>query len=83
MQKNIEAIKVIEAHGGVAEVARLFGIAMPSVSKWKTEGIPKARLMYLELLSGEKKLQGIDLVAAQSTATHTQPVTGTSPSLEV
>lgn len=65
MNKNTEAIKVIAALGGVAEVARMFDISMPSVSEWKNAGIPKARLMYIELASADK-LHGIDLTAAQS-----------------
>ena len=72
MEKNTEAIKVIDALGGVAEVARLFDISMPSVSEWKNSGIPKARLMYIELAKADK-LHGIDMLAAQSQATNAQP----------
>ena len=45
---NLHASKVIDALGGTAEVARMFGVRMPSVSGWRTEGIPKARMMYIK-----------------------------------
>ena len=59
------ATGVIQALGGVAEVARIFKIAMPSVSGWKHEGIPDARMMYLKVAYADK-LKGIDLDAATS-----------------
>ena len=59
------ATSVIEALGGVAEVARIFKIAMPSVSNWKHEGIPDARMMYLKVAYAAQ-LKGIDLDAATS-----------------
>ena len=62
---NTQAIKIIEALGGVAEVARIFKIAMPSVSNWKHEGIPGARMMYLKVAYATQ-LKGIDLDAATS-----------------
>lgn len=40
--------EIIEKLGGTAEVARICEVQMPSVSEWKTNGIPKARLMYLK-----------------------------------
>jgi len=40
----------IDQLGGTAAVARLFGIAQPSVTKWRRTGIPSARLMYLKLI---------------------------------
>ncbi len=62
---NSPAVQVIEALGGTAAVARIFEIAMPSVSKWKTDGIPQARMMFLRATQ-RKKLSGIDLDAATS-----------------
>ncbi len=62
---NTQAIKIIEALGGVAEVSRIFKIAMPSVSNWKHEGIPDARMMYLKVAYAAQ-LKGIDLDAATS-----------------
>ncbi|WP_455554085.1 hypothetical protein [Comamonas kerstersii] len=38
---------------------------MPSVSKWRHDGVPHARLKYLAEV-GKDKLQGIDLRAACS-----------------
>jgi hypothetical protein len=43
------ASAVIAELGGVAATARLFGIKSPSVMGWLEKGIPKARLMYLEV----------------------------------
>jgi len=40
----------IDRLGGTAAVARMFGIAQPSVSKWRKIGIPPARLMYLSVV---------------------------------
>ena len=62
---NTQAIKIIEALGGVAAVARIFKIAMPSVTAWKSEGIPDARMMYLKVAYAAE-LEGIDLDAATS-----------------
>lgn len=63
---NTHATQVIEALGGTAAVARLFDVAMPSVSDWKKDGIPSARMMYLQA-TRKKELAGIDLNAALST----------------
>jgi len=41
---------IIDRLGGPSEVARLCGVKLPSVSEWRKQGIPKARLMYLKLL---------------------------------
>lgn len=46
----MESTKIIDALGGTAEVARLCDVRLPSVSQWRTSGIPHARLMYLRLL---------------------------------
>lgn len=40
----------IDALGGTAAVARMFGIKQPSVTKWRYSGIPPARLMYLRVV---------------------------------
>lgn len=45
----MDANKIIDALGGTAEVARLCDVQPPSVSQWRTDGIPKARLMFLRL----------------------------------
>lgn len=45
--------KIIDALGGTAEVARICRVKQPSVSEWRTKGIPAARRQYLELLKPE------------------------------
>jgi hypothetical protein len=60
---NAPAVQVIEALGGTAAVARIFKIAMPSVTAWKEVGIPPARMMFLRL-AHKKALARIDLQAA-------------------
>lgn len=47
---GMDANKIIDALGGTAEVARMCDVQPPSVSEWRKEGIPRARLMYLRLL---------------------------------
>lgn len=44
---------VIDRLGGTAAVARMFNIKQPSVSDWRKDGIPQARLMYLRLAHPE------------------------------
>ena len=43
------ADQTIGALGGTFEVARLCEVQPPSVSEWRKNGIPKARLMFLRL----------------------------------
>ena len=62
---NHQATEIIEALGGTAEVSRIFSLSMPSVSDWKKTGIPKARMMFLEVAHAEA-LRGIDIGAATS-----------------
>lgn len=40
----------IDLLGGTNAVARLCKVRSPSVSKWRQNGIPKARKLYLELI---------------------------------
>lgn len=40
---------LIDALGGTSRVADLCRVSPQAVSKWRNEGIPPARLMYLEL----------------------------------
>lgn len=44
---------IIDAIGGTAEVARICEIKPPSVSEWRSSGIPRARLMFLRLAKPE------------------------------
>ena len=41
---------IIDALGGNSRVADICNISSQAVSKWRREGIPPARLMYLKLL---------------------------------
>ena len=44
-----KASEIIDALGGTCAVAGLCGgIKPPSVTKWRTNGIPQARLMFLK-----------------------------------
>jgi len=61
MQPNIEANRLIDALGGTGVVAGLCEVTTGAVSQWRTEGIPKARLMYLRVIRP-------DIFAAQRAA---------------
>lgn len=50
---------IIEQLGGTAAVARLCAVKMSAVSQWKTNGIPKARLMYLKVIKPEVFTKGV------------------------
>jgi hypothetical protein len=41
--------KVIQALGGTCRVAELFGISHASVSLWSKNGIPEARLQFIQV----------------------------------
>lgn len=41
---------IIDNLGGTSAVARIFNISPSSVTGWRTEGIPDARRMYLEVV---------------------------------
>lgn len=47
--ERMDSNQIIDALGGTNEVARLFNIKPGSVSGWRINGIPPARLMYLQL----------------------------------
>lgn len=44
-----DSSKIIDRLGGNSEVSRLFEISSQAVSKWRREGIPNPRMMYLKL----------------------------------
>lgn len=44
---------IIDRLGGTSETARLCEVQPASVSEWRTNGIPKARLMYLRAAKPE------------------------------
>lgn len=49
MNNQIDPNIVIDRLGGTSATARFCKIQPGSVSEWRVNGIPKARLMYLEL----------------------------------
>ena len=40
---------LIDKLGGTSRVAKIFNVKMPTVSYWRKNGIPAARMMYLEV----------------------------------
>lgn len=50
---NVSASEIIDRLGGTSKTARLFEITAPSVSEWRSKGIPKARMMYLRAVFPE------------------------------
>lgn len=51
--EHINHSKLIDDMGGTVAVARLCAVSSQAVSKWRNDGIPSARLMYLKLLRPE------------------------------
>jgi hypothetical protein len=51
--ENLTASEIIDRLGGTTEVARICQIKPPSVSEWRSSGIPPARRQFLELLKPE------------------------------
>ena len=41
--------KLIELLGGTTVEAKIYNVKKPSVSAWRKNGIPEARMMYLEI----------------------------------
>lgn len=50
---NLTASEIIDRLGGTTEVARICQVKPPSVSEWRSSGIPPARRQFLELLKPE------------------------------
>ena len=42
--------QIIDMIGGTSEVARLCEVTTGAVSQWRSDGIPRARLMYLKAI---------------------------------
>lgn len=49
-EKQTEASRIIDALDGTSKVAEIFDITTGAVSQWRDDGIPKARLQYIQLL---------------------------------
>lgn len=45
----MDSNQIIDALGGSTEVAKLCDVTVGAVSQWRHDGIPRARLMFLEL----------------------------------
>lgn len=48
--KTTKHSRIIDAIGGTGEVAKLCEVQPSAVSQWRTDGIPRARLMYLRVI---------------------------------
>lgn len=70
---------IIEALGGTFRVAELCEVRPPSVSDWKKNGIPRARLMFLRVIRPDvfRELDGNHCEEAPPTMTQTIPPTAT------
>lgn len=49
MPTQLDPNTIIDLLGGTSETARLCDVQPASVSEWRSNGIPKARLMFLRL----------------------------------
>ena len=45
--------QIIDKIGGTVAVARICKVSSQAVSKWRSAGIPEARLMYLKVVKPE------------------------------
>jgi hypothetical protein len=45
--------KIIDSLGGTVAVAEMCRVTSQAVSKWRKDGIPEARLMYLQIAKPE------------------------------
>lgn len=72
---------VIAELGGPTATARIFGIKPPSVMSWLEDGIPKARLMYLDVaypkvMRAARKIKPEDEVDRAAASDDVQPPVG-------
>lgn len=51
MNIHSEHSRIIDQLGGTTKVAALCRVKSQAVSRWRRDGIPQARLMYLELIA--------------------------------
>lgn len=52
---------LLDKIGSSTELAHEFGVTVGAISQWRTDGIPKARLMYLEL-KYKKAFKDVELI---------------------
>ena len=72
----MDANKIIDSFGGTRAVAQIFEITDGAVSQWRTNGIPKASLMVLELLRPDLFDQPKDMAEKREHSTHVPGRTG-------
>lgn len=53
MDTHIDPNEIIDQLGGTSEAAAICEVTDQAVSQWRTNGIPKARLMYLRAIRPE------------------------------
>lgn len=53
MDTQLDPSTIIDRLGGTSATARLCEVQPPSVTEWRTNGIPKARLMFLQAIRPE------------------------------
>lgn len=61
-QTNHPDAEFIERLGGTFSVAKICGLTAPSVSEWKSRGIPRSWKMYLELKYPKKVIDNNDSI---------------------
>ncbi|WP_081492650.1 hypothetical protein [Pseudomonas sp. M47T1] len=64
--------EIIDALGGTFRVAELCEVRPPSVSDWKKNGIPRARMMFLRIARPEV-FRTLDEVAEKNSAPSCEP----------
>lgn len=60
-----EANRIIDALGGTQKTAELFEVKPPSVSEWRVNGIPRARMQTIRLLRPDLFPPAVGQTAAQ------------------
>ena len=45
-------LDIIDYYGGVSKLATVLGVSQPAVSQWVAKGVPAARAIQIEALSG-------------------------------
>ena len=67
----MDSNQIIDRLGGTTKVAQLCEVTKASVSQWRNDGIPKARLMFLRLarpdVFGEHATAAVDHENSQKT----------------
>lgn len=75
MKTQPNANEIIDALGGTSETARLCEVEPPSVSEWRINGIPNARLMFLKLARPDVFAKASRNLRVAKTGRNTRPKT--------